>query len=93
MKTLCWNVHGMGNPQTFKAYREVTTSSNPQVLFLSETKCNASIMNNLNKGLKFYGCFSVNSLGAKGVLCLFWKEEVDVSICSYSPGHIDALIA
>lgn len=46
----------------------------------------------LKTSCKFDGCFTVNSVGASGGLCLLWKDKDLVSINSYSNNHIDSTI-
>lgn len=38
MKSLCWNVRGLGNPQTFRFLKKLIASEDPELVFLSETK-------------------------------------------------------
>lgn len=94
MKSLCWNVHGLGNPRTFRAVRNGLRQYDPHLLVLMETKCraNAKNLNKIKLSFNYSGCFSVDCVGRNGGLCLFWKEEVDVLIRSYSKFHIDASI-
>lgn len=64
MKTICWNVHGVGNLWTFKALNEVIHSNKTQLLFLSETKKNKMQVEKLKRRLRFNHCFVVESVGA-----------------------------
>lgn len=93
MKTLCRNVRGLGNSRSFRACRDIISHFDPHILFLSETKCNVTVMNKLNATFNYYGCFPVSSSGAKGVICLFWKENVQVKIRSFSFAHMDAMVS
>lgn len=40
----------------------------------------------------FDSCFTVGSIGNGGGRLFQWKKYVDVSVCSFSIGHIDSLI-
>lgn len=94
MKILCWSVCGLRNPRTFCAVHDGLRHNNPQLLFLLETKCTASArnINKIKLSLNYSGCFSVDCIGRSGGLCLLWKEEVDVTIRSFSSSHIDASV-
>lgn len=41
--------------------------------------------------LKFNHYFVVESIGRRGDLTLFWKQEIDIQIQSYSKWHINAI--
>lgn len=92
MNTVCWNVRGMGSPRTFHVVRDALRHLKPPLLFLCETKCNEKSLLRLKNSLNYYGCFVVSSQGASGGLCLLWSLEIDVSIRSYSPSHIDSSV-
>lgn len=42
--------------------------------------------------LGFTGCFGVDVVGKSGGLLLFWNNEINVSLRSYSVGHIDYMV-
>lgn len=42
---------------------------------------------------KFEGCLTVRSVGAKGGLCIFWKDKDLLKVKSYSQNHIDIEIS
>lgn len=94
MKTLCSNVQGLGDPRTFRAICDGIRHYDPHLLFLMETKCTASArnINKIKMSLNYVGCFVVDCNGRSGGLCLLWKEEVNVTIRSFSNFHIDATI-
>lgn len=54
---------------------------NPQVLFLSETKCGEEITNKIKFLCKF-----------KGGLCPLWEDKNLTYVQSYSQNHIDSEI-
>lgn len=64
----------------------------PQIMFIVESKYDAVKSERLKNSLNFNSCFCVSCRGKSGGLLLFWKEEMDISIKSFSEGHIDALI-
>lgn len=67
--------------------------SKPDVLFVSESRINQHHANFLRVALKFNSCFCVDSVGKKGGLELLWNDNINLSILSYSRGHIDCLIS
>lgn len=92
MKILCWNVRGLGNPRVIRALRHEIKNGNPQIIFLSETKCDQKKVEAVKSVLKFECSFSVPSVGTSGGMLLFWNSDTDISITSYSKGHIDTII-
>lgn len=92
MNIVCWNVHGLGSPWTFRNIYNELASLNPHLCFPSETKSSSVVLNKLKVRLNYSGCFVVNRVGLSGGLCLLWKEEIDVCIQNYSIHHIDANI-
>lgn len=61
-------------------------------MFLSVTKCNDGKVNRIKNELFFEGSFSVPSDGRSGGLALLWSKDINLSINSFSMGHIDATI-
>ncbi|KAK3211937.1 hypothetical protein Dsin_016643 [Dipteronia sinensis] len=49
-------------------------------------------MESVRAKLGFFGKLVVNAEGRKYGLCLFWTEEIDVSLLSYSKFHIDVQV-
>lgn len=92
MEILCWNVRGVGNPRTVRALRHEFRSLKPQIIFLSETKCNDSKLAGIKKASNLACGFSVPSKGSSGGLMLLWEEEINVAINSFSEGQIDATV-
>lgn len=92
MKIICWNARGLGNQRAFRTLRNLVTTRNPQILFISETKCGAEPIEKIIVKCKFDVCLTIKSIGAKGGICLLWKDPNQVSINSYSQNHIDTTI-
>lgn len=67
--------------------------SSPDVCFISKSKlCNREV-ELLRCRLSYPNCFNVEASGRRGGLILFWKENVNVNVLSYSSGHIDCVIS
>ncbi|XP_062103618.1 uncharacterized protein LOC133814706 [Humulus lupulus] len=93
MNVLAWNVQGVGNDRTFRALHANVREVNPNILFLSETLGTVAQMEFLRVRLGFTGKLVVEKVGRSGGLCLFWLEDIDVTLLSFSRGHIDVLVS
>lgn len=76
MKIISWNSCELGNPRGACALRDLVMKKVPELLFL----------------LGFDGCLAVDIERRSGAISLMWKNEVVLSICSYSKSHIDAMV-
>lgn len=72
--------------------RQLLVASNPDVIFLCETKLRNNEFETVRKKCRLDGCFVVYSVGRRGGLALLWKEEVNVQVQSFSNNHVDALV-
>ena len=64
----------------------------PTVLCIVETQLAKYRVEGLAGTLGFSGRFGVDSGGRSGVLCLFWKNDVNIEIKTYSRHHIDSVV-
>ncbi|KAL5779912.1 hypothetical protein ACOSQ2_010649 [Xanthoceras sorbifolium] len=92
MKILCWNVWGLGNPRTFRTLRSLLRKENSELVFLSETRLEKGSMDRIWCSFGFEGCFGVDRDGLGGGLLLLWRDKIDITIHSYSKGHIDSTV-
>ncbi|XP_073132022.1 uncharacterized protein [Henckelia pumila] len=93
MSCIVWNVRGLGNQWVFRELNRLIAEKRPSLLFLCETRKRDLNDSFWAHNLGFEGCFSVESRGYSGGLCLLWKDPMKVSIKSYSQGHIDCVIS
>lgn len=93
MKILSWNVRGLNNPRTFRVVLDVLRRRSPDVIFLSEIRCDHSRIVALKTSLNLFNCFSVSSQWAGGGICILWNANVDISIISSSPYFIDTNVS
>ncbi|KAL5544921.1 hypothetical protein UlMin_008705 [Ulmus minor] len=93
MNILVWNVRGLGNTRTFQILRDHVQQFCPSLVFLSETLCSKSYLEQIRVKLNFSGLVTWEKEGRSGGLCLLWAESVDVRLLSGSKGHIDAVIS
>ncbi|BFG30761.1 hypothetical protein CerSpe_170350 [Prunus speciosa] len=91
MNLLSWNCQGLGNPSTIQALSSLIRQQDPKLVFLSETRCNKSKLEIIKFRLGFSKMFVVPSRGFSGGLCQLWRDDVDLSILSYSFNHIDTV--
>ncbi|KAL5804943.1 hypothetical protein ACOSQ3_031743 [Xanthoceras sorbifolium] len=92
MSILCWNVRGLGSPRAFLALRKVIRKQSPNLVFLSETRLKGDWAARVKVQLGFSGGLHVDCVGKSGGLMLLWNDVWDVSVLSFSRGHIDVVI-
>ncbi|KAL9672899.1 hypothetical protein QQ045_029152 [Rhodiola kirilowii] len=90
MRVFSWNCRGLGRPRTVCALVDAIREFRPQVVCLIETKKKASDWNFLKLKFGFRYCFAVDCKDKAGGLAVLWLEELDLTIRSYSIGHVDA---
>ncbi|KAL5540368.1 hypothetical protein UlMin_043037 [Ulmus minor] len=93
MNILIWNVRGLGNTRTFQILREHVQQFCPSLVFLSETLCSKSYLEQIRVKLNFSGMVTWEKEGRSGGLCLLWADSVEVRLLTGSKGHIDAIIS
>lgn len=92
MSCISWNCRGLGNPRAIRSLKDLVRSFSPRLLFLMETKLSEKRVLRLRNLLGFSGGLAVDRVGLGGGLALFWKDEWDVTLQSFSSGHIDVRI-
>ena len=92
MRTLAYNYRGAGRAPTARAIRELIHESNPEVVFLSETKSKTPRIGKINSKLKFVDFHCVEPNGRFGGLALFWRLGVDLEVVYSDINLIAALI-
>ncbi|KAL0462101.1 UNVERIFIED_CONTAM: LINE-1 retrotransposable element O protein [Sesamum latifolium] len=81
----------LGNPSTVKGLRDLLRDNNPLLVFLAETKCSPSQVENIKRKLNLFGC-CVESKGRSGGLALLWHKSIEVQLQSFSSYHIDVSV-
>ena len=92
MRTLCWNCRGIGDPETVRELRDLVEASAPSVLCIVETQLAKYRVEGLASRLGFSSSFGVGSSGRSGGLCLFWKNDINLGIKTFSQYHIDSVV-
>ncbi|GMJ08327.1 hypothetical protein HRI_004501900 [Hibiscus trionum] len=90
MKTLSWNVRGLGKLRAVRRLRNKLREIRPDVVFFMETKLSDVRMAHVRRQLGFSQGFDVSSNGSCGGLSLAWNHGVSVSLRSFFISHIDA---
>ncbi|KAL5773581.1 hypothetical protein ACOSQ2_013505 [Xanthoceras sorbifolium] len=93
MRTLCWNVRGLGTYRTFQVLRTRVRECRPDLVFLMETLSNKAHMEQFRLFLGFSGKLVVECVGRSGGLALFWSSQLDVSLLSFLLFHIDVSVS
>lgn len=89
MNALSWNCRGLGTPQTIRVLGDLVKSLRPDILFLSETISKSDKVEQMRIKLGFAQCFAVDCIGRSGGLGVFWRNNVNCEISSYSQHHVD----
>ena len=63
---------------TIPQLKEVINLHFPSVVFLAETKNHKTVIEKIQKQIKFDNCCVVNSNGKAGGLAMIWKEDIEV---------------
>ncbi|KAK8579615.1 hypothetical protein V6N12_069929 [Hibiscus sabdariffa] len=93
MKLLSWNIRGLGMPRIVYHFRAMLRDLCPSVIFLIETKFQASKMEHIRKKCGFLNGLDISSDRRSGGLSIGWKNDVSISVRSFSVHHIDFLVS
>lgn len=97
MRTIAWNCRGAGRAsiaraKIVRALKELIRESNPDIVFLSETKIKSPKINKICDRLKFVDSWCVDSNGKSGGLVLFWRLGVELEVVFSDKNLIIALV-
>ena len=92
MSCLSWNCCRLGNPGTVQELANMVMVKAPSTVFLMETWSNEEYLEKVHCYLHFNSKLVVQSNNKGGGLVIFWNDDFNVSIKSYSSSHIDAII-
>jgi hypothetical protein len=92
MSCLSWNCRGLENPRIVQELASLVQVKAHSAVFLMETWSNEDYLEKVRCYLHFNSKLVVNSNNKGGDLVLFWNDDFNVSIKSYSSSHIDAII-
>ena len=92
MSLICWNCRGLGNQRTEDQLANMVWAKDPSVVFLAETWTDEARLTHIQDRLKFKNKFVAPRRHKAGGLVIYWKEELDLTIETFSKNHIDATI-
>ena len=92
MRTIAWNCRGTGRASTVRALKELIHESDPDIVFLSETKIKSMRINKICDRLKFVDSWCVDADGLLGGLALFWRLGVELEVVFSNKNMIMALV-
>uniref|UniRef100_A0A2N9G6C8 Uncharacterized protein n=1 Tax=Fagus sylvatica TaxID=28930 RepID=A0A2N9G6C8_FAGSY len=92
MSCLSWNCRGLGNPGTVQELANMVRVKAPSAVFLMETWSNEEYLEKVRCYLHFNSKLVVQSNNKGGGLVLYWNDDLNLAIKSYSSNHIDATI-
>lgn len=84
-----WNACGLGGQRAFWNLARLFQETSPDFYFISESRIYENAAVTLKIKLGFANVFCVKTTGSKEGLLLFWNENVNLSILSYSIGYIE----
>ena len=92
MRTIARNCRGAGRASTIRALKELIRESNPDIVFLSETKIKSMRINKICDRLKFVDSWCVDADGLSGGLALFWRLGVELKVVFSNKNMIVAVV-
>ena len=92
MSLICWNCHGLRNPQTVQELGDIIRAQDPVAVFLAETWLDETRLKGLCNTLKMKNVFGVSRITRGGGLALFWRQDFDLQVTNSGLNFIDAVI-
>lgn len=92
MIVLSWNCRGLGQPATILFLCELVRVYRPDIIFLFEKLSFGVRLESLRVKFKFNCCFTMDCVDRSGRLTIFWNNNNNISVLSYSMNHVDLFI-
>ena len=92
MSILCWNCWGLRNQQTENQLADMVWAKDPSVVFLAETWIDEARLMFVKEHLKMKNKFMAPRRNKTRCLMIFWKEDFDLTVETFSKYHIDSTI-
>jgi hypothetical protein len=92
MSCLSYNYRGLGRDATVRELRDLAKLFKLTVFCVLETQLHKTWVEGLARQLGYNQSFAVSSSGRSGGLAMFWNNEINLQILSYSQYHLDAVI-
>ena len=92
MNILFWNCRGLESSQIEQELGDLIWAHSPSIVFIAKTWLKKARLIYFRDKLKFDGMIEFSRKGRGRGVVIFWKKEVDFSVDTYLPNHIDAII-
>ena len=92
MSLLLWNCRGLGNQCIENQYSNLVWTKDPSIVFIAKTWTDKRRLELVQNRLKFRHKFEVPRKDKGLGLVIFWKEDFDLSIETFSKNYIDTTI-
>ena len=89
---LGWNCRGAGDSRTVQEMERLVHTYRPKLVFLSETRQNKVVVENLRWRLGLKHVVTFHEPGKGGGLALFWDESVEVELNKIGNRIIDVIV-
>lgn len=92
MSCFSWNCRRLGSPHAIRDLKALIRFHKSDIVFLIEAQLLHKRFPFLKNQLGFLNGFMVERVSFGGGLIMLWRERFDVSLQSFSTGHIDIWI-
>lgn len=92
MSLLCWNRRGLRNLEIEEELGHLIRTQDLSVVFLAKTWLTKVRLEEIRASYKFGGMIEVLREVRGGGVFIFWKKDFDLSMDTFSPNHIDAIV-
>ena len=79
MNIIAWNCRGTAGNSTLRELKVTCQSCDPDIVFLSETKCDTRRIETITRRIGFTRSFSIPAENNAGGLAVLWKDPVALS--------------
>lgn len=92
MNILAWNCRGLARPAAIRTLRALVRDSQPDVVFLAETKLTDAQVKKMLYNLGFPFLVSIPPVNIAGGLCLAWRNGMEIEVIVSNTFLINALV-
>ncbi|KAK9287748.1 hypothetical protein L1049_016188 [Liquidambar formosana] len=92
MNLLAWNCRGLARPAAIRSLLALVHDTQPDVVFLAETKITDATVKKMLYTLGFLFLVSVPPVNTAGGLCLAWRKRMEIEVTVSDAFFINALV-